>query len=303
MDRDFDLSLLRTFLTIATTGSFTAASHRLFRTQPAISLRLKRLEDMVGFPLINRSTEKTSLTAEGDLLFSYAKRMLALNDELVGRIRKAGTSEVIRIGLPEEYPNVDLEGVLAAFAADCPHVSFTIEVRQSAELNDALRDGRLDLIVNACLATNSESATTRRSPLIWVAGAQMVLSRYSQIPLVLPAEGNLYRQVAIQALVKAESPWRVVCTTANWPTTKSAILAGLGISAVSRDMICPGLRPIGEDAGLPTLPDRGLTLLSRPQPTSDALWHLSNLLGESLLIDGKKSSSDARTDIGSVQVP
>jgi DNA-binding transcriptional LysR family regulator len=285
MDRDLDLSLLRTFLTIAMTGSFTAASHRLFRTQPAISLRIKRLEDMVGFPLINRLTEGVSLTREGDLLFGYAKRIVALNDELVGRMRRAGAGEVIRIGLPEEYTAIDLEAVLKAFTAACPATSIVIDVKTSSELTVSLRDDRFDLIVSVCSANMSESLLARRSPVVWVAGEQAISPYEDEIALVLPTEGNLYRQMALQALANGELSWTVSCTVTDWNSARSAILAGMGLSVVSRDMVAPGMRLVGEEMGLPPLPDIGISLTRRPQSKSDAARQLAELLEESLTAD------------------
>lgn len=282
MDRDLDLSLLRTFFTIAMTGSFTATGHRLFRTQPAISLRLKRLEDIIGFPLIIRGADRISLTREGDLLLSYAKRILSLNDELMRRMHAAESSEVIRMGLPEEYTAICLEKVLKAFAADCPTASLTIDVKMSGELNNCLREGRLDLIVNACLAEPKDSQAGRRVPMVWVASEQVALSRYGDVRLVLPAEGNLYRRMALSALAEGDATWDIVCTATNWATTKSAVLAGLGISVVPLDMVTPGMRLVGKEDGLPPLPEMWMSLVCRTRPPSAAVRRLAELLAKSL---------------------
>jgi DNA-binding transcriptional LysR family regulator len=282
MDRDLDLSLLRTFFTIAMTGSFTTASHRLFRTQPAISLRVKRLEDMIGFPLINRSTDGISLTREGTLLFGYAKRMLSLNDEVVERMRKEGAGELIRIGLPDEYTVVNLEKVLKTFAMDCPTASVTIDVKESGDLNDCLQKGRYDVIVRVDQAPPTNNRTTRRRPVVWVTGERTMLSRYDEVRLVLPAEGNLYRRLALQALTTANVPWDIVCTATTWTFAQSAVLAGMGTSAISLDMVTPGMRIVGIEDGLPSLPDIGISVVPRSQPASNALRRLTELLAESL---------------------
>lgn len=282
MDHDLDLSLLRTFFTIAMTGSFTTTGHRLFRTQPAISLRLKRLEDIIGFPLITRGAAGVSLTREGDLLLGYAKRILSLNDELMNRIRAVGSYEVVRVGLPEEYTAIDLEELLKAFAADCPTASLTIDLKMSDDLDSHLQEGRLDLIVKACPSPPTQNGTGRRIPVVWVAGEQVIVSRHEDIRLILPAEGNLYRHMALAALAAVDISWDIVCTTTNWTTTKSAVLAGMGVSLVSLDMVTPGMRLLGKDAGLPSLPDIWLSLICRTRPPSRAVQRLKELLEDDL---------------------
>jgi DNA-binding transcriptional LysR family regulator len=295
MDRDLDLSLLRTFFTIAMTGSFTATGHRLFRTQPAISLRIKRLEDIIGFPLVTRSTDGVALTREGNLLLGYAKRILSLNDEAMRRIRVAGTCEVVRIGLPEEYTAISIEKVLKGFAADCPAASLIIEVKVSGDLDNCLQEGRLDVIVSACLAEPADSMTGRRVPVVWVASEQAALPRLGEIRLVLPAEGNLYRRIALSALAKVDVAWDIACTATNWSMAKSAVLAGMGVSVVSLDMVTPGMRLVGKEDGLPPLPEMRMSLLCRSRPPSAAVQRLTELLGESL--------RDAGGRMGTVPVP
>ncbi|PKU21735.1 LysR substrate-binding domain-containing protein [Telmatospirillum siberiense] len=285
MHRDLDLSLLRTFFTIAVTGSFTAASHQLFRTQPAISLRLKRLEDIIGLPLIRRGTDGASLTREGHLVLGYAKRILTLHDELMRRVRSVEFAEVVRVGLPEEYTALGLEKILRDFAADCPSASLTIDVKMSRELDTCLQDGRLDLIVNASLAEPEGSRTGRRVPVAWVAGEQMPPSR-GAVRLVLPSEGNLYRRMALSALAKNDATWEIVCTATNWDSTKSAVLAGIGVSVAPLDMVTPGMRLVGREDGLPPLPEMWMSLVCRAQPASLAERRLTELLAQSLVAEG-----------------
>jgi DNA-binding transcriptional LysR family regulator len=283
MDHDLDLSLLRTFFTIAMTGSFTTTGRRLFRTQPAISLRLRRLEEIIGFPLITRGTDGIALTREGDLLLGYAKRILSLNDELMNRIRALGSYEVVRMGLPEEYTAIGLEELLKAFAADCPTASLTIDLKMSGDLDSNLKEGRLDVIVKACLAQPSESETSRRIPVVWVAGEQLKVTRHEDIRLILPADGNLYRQMALSALAAVDVSWDIVCTATNWTTTKSAVLAGMGVSLVSLDMVTTGMRLLGKETGLPSLPDIWLSLSCRTRPPSTAVQRLKELLEDTLM--------------------
>lgn len=283
MNRDIDLSLLRTFFTIAVSGSFTAASHQLFRTQPAISLRLKRLEDIIGFPLIRRGTDGVSLTREGHLVLGYAKRILTLHDDLMHRVASDNFAEVVRVGLPEEYTVIGLESVLRDFAMDYPSACLTIDVKTSGELDNWLREGRLDLIVNTSLADMDGNRSGRRVPVAWIAGERMPPSRHGGIRLVLPSEGNLYRRMALSALTQGDATWEIACTAANWDATRSAVLAGIGISVAPLDMMTPGMRLAGREDGLPPLPEMWMSLVCRTRPSSLAVRRLTELLGKSLI--------------------
>lgn len=282
MKRDLDISLLRTFSTIALTGSFTATSHQLLRTQPAISLRLKRLEDIIGVPLVARGTEGLSLTREGNLVLGYAKRILSLNDELVRRMQVAETSEVVRIGLPEEYAAIGLEKILKFFAADYPSAMLNIDVRLSSDLDTCLQEGRLDLILGTHLTEPATGSLRRKVPVAWIASEQLALVPHREFRLILPSEGNLYRRLALTALAKGGVKWDIACTAANWTTVRSAVLAGIGITVAPMDMIAPGMRSVGREDGLPPLPEIWISLTCRARMPSLAIRGLMDLLAAGL---------------------
>ena len=282
MDRDLDVSLLRTFVTIAMTGSFTAAGNRLFRTQPAISLRIKRLEQAVGCPLIVRSTDRISLTREGNLLLGYAKRMLSLNDEVLARRRGNAALEEVRIGLPEEYTALAIETALKAFTADFPATSIVVEVRPSEDLRTRLDQGLLDLVVMTSLEGPGNRDLGRPLPVVWVGAEPPPPAMTDGLRLILPAEGNLYRQMALSALMTTEAAWTIVCTTSSWPATRGAVLAGLGITLASPDMLSQGMRPLGHEAGLPPLPTMRIFPVSHDRRRTPAILGLHALLERQL---------------------
>jgi len=282
MERELDLSLLRTFLTVATTGSFTTTSLRLCRTQPAISQRIKRLEDMVAQPLIRRSTTGMSLTREGEILLGYAKRILTLNDEAMRHLVVLPAREVIRLGVSDEYTSTGFDRVLAQFAAEHPGISIVIEVAAGGELDSGFRDGRFDVALTRTHANPQREGTAYRRRLLWVADGNRARDPGAPLPLVLRPEGCLYRQAALEALSEAGLAWDIVCTSSSWTGLRSGVLAGLGISAVPREMLGPPLRVLGPAEGLPSLPDTLLNLRSRAQPPSPARQRFTQLLDDSL---------------------
>jgi DNA-binding transcriptional LysR family regulator len=285
MERELDLSLLRTFLTVATTGSFTTTSLRLCRTQPAISQRIKRLEDMVAQPLIRRSASGMSLTREGEILLVYAKRMLTLNDEAIHHMVAPQPREVIRLGVPEEYTSTGLDRVLAQFSAEHPNISITIDVAAGSELDNGFRDGRLDVALTKSRSGPEREGTAHRRRLLWVTAASRKIHQGAPLPLVLRPEGCQYRQAALEVLSEAGMGWEIVCTSSSWAGLRSGLLAGLGISAVPREMLSPTLRVLDSADGMPTLPDTLLTLRSRAQPPSPARQRFAELLEDSLCRD------------------
>lgn len=276
MDRELDLSLLRTFVVVATTGSFTTASQRLLRTQPAISQRMKRLEEMVGLPLVVRSPEGVALTGHGAVLLGYAKRMLSLNDEAISRMGASAVGEVIRLGLCEEYPAVRLELVLGRLAAAHPDAGVAIDVRLGKELVVAFDKGQYDVIVTQGLASETSNAA-RRVPLVWVCGTRWNVPADGVLPLVMFPEGSLYRHMVTEALLAAQLSWRVVCTSTSWRSLRSAVEAGMGISVATADAVDGELRTVERGISLPTLPE-AVILVHTLKESSPPARRLAQLL-------------------------
>lgn len=171
MPRNFDLTALRSFVTVADSGGVTRAAGQLNLTQSAVSMQLKRLEDSLGRPLLDRSGRGIALTAEGEQLVGYARRMLALNDEAWGRMTNQAFEGEINFGVPHDviYPHVPR--VVQRFAAEYPRVRVRLHSHYTADLKEMLPRGEMDLIMTTETEVSPGGETLKREPLVW-AGAQ-----------------------------------------------------------------------------------------------------------------------------------
>lgn len=291
MQFEFDLSLLRTFVAVASTGSFTVAGERLFRTQPAISQRIKRLEGVVGVSLIARSPDGIELTREGELLLGYAKQLLSLNDEAMRRMTADAPPELIRLGLPEDAVPVPLDTVLERFAVSDPSALVVIETRPAPEIDSGFAKGQYDVVLRQLPALSDAESLPLR--LVWVGRAQTARPINGAVPLALFPEGSLFRRVAVQALTEAGRPWRVACQATSWTTLRGALLAGLGVTVIAEDMLDPGLEILASTDQLPQLAG-GVAVVECAPQSSSSVRRMAELMTQGLRKAGKR---DRRNDL------
>jgi DNA-binding transcriptional LysR family regulator len=262
MLRNVDVDLLRTFVAIVETRSFSRAGERLLRNQSTISVQLKRLEDAVGKKLLERSPHAIKLTSEGETVLAYALRILALNDELVARVNEPALAGHVRLGTPEDFATSYLPGVLAEFAKSYPFVSLEVRCDLTLHLADRFRRGEFELVLLK-REPSAKGAGVRvwRETLVWVAAEGFAPPRAGPLPLVVSPEPCVYRKRATEALDRARRPWRVSYTCASLAGAQAAVRAGLGVTVLPKDMAPDGMVVI-EAGGLPDLHDTEIALLT-----------------------------------------
>lgn len=264
MIRNLDIDLLRTFVVIVETRSLSRAAERLLRSQSTISVQLKRLEDVVGQRLLERSPHAVRLTSEGETLFAYALRILALNDELVSRVNEPQLAGHVRLGTPEDFATSYLPGVLAEFAKSYPLVSLEVRCDLTLNLAERHRKGEFDIVlVKREPSAKGAGVRVWREPLVWVSAQGYALPSRGPLPLVVSPEPCVYRKRAVETLERARRPWRVSYTCASLAGQQAAVRAGLGVTVLPKDMAPQGLTMI-ETGGLPDLPDTEIALLTAP---------------------------------------
>lgn len=282
VSRELDLSLLRTFLAVATTGSFTATSQRLYRTQPAISQRIKRLEEMVGAALLTRRVGEVVLTPDGEILMGYAYRLLGLNDEALQRLKVSKSRSMIRLGVAETLAAVGLERVLARFFLDCPNTTVILDFGVDGAVSGWLKEGRCDLALVSGFA-GGVGRTIARFPMHWVVGREYQFQADGPIPLVMLPEGCFFRHLALAALADGNGRWDLVLESSRWSGLRSAVQAGVGVSVAGTPMLDEGMLRLEL---LPELPEVGLNLLSRagsvPRSLADGIGRLATLLEQEI---------------------
>ena len=283
---NLDIDLLRSLVTITETGSFTRAAERLGRTQSTISLQVKRLEELIGCQLLERSTHHIGLTTEGEMLVIYARRMLALNDELVARVTEPSMSGLVRLGTPEHFAAVHLANVLAGFARSHPLVTLEVRCDFTVNLLRAFGGGELDLVlIKREPQTVADGIRVWRERLVWSCADRSQLTFDKPVPLVLSPSPCLYRKRAIQALDDAGRQWRIAYTSHSLAGLQAAVRAGLGVTVLPHDSIPQGIEALGSDSGFPQLDDTEIALLKAsstlPQPAHRLAEHIVQTLTRS----------------------
>lgn len=269
----FDLDVLRSFVLGVELGSFAKAADRLGRSTSAVSAQLKKLEAQIELPILSKSGRGMVLTPRGETVFSYAKRLLELNDEAAAAVRAADLEGGIRLGLQEDFGESLLTGALGSFARAHPRVRIEARVARNAELIDLLGRGQLDLALAWDSGQNLPySRFVARLPMCWIGSARSSPELSGEpMPLVAFEAPCLMRSAATGALDGAGIPWRIAFSSASLSGIWAAVGAGLGLAVRTPAGLPSGLKVID---GMPPLPRIGLMVYragSEPTPLVDQL--------------------------------
>lgn len=252
--KNLPMDILRTFTTIHDLGGFTPAGELLGRSQPAVSLQIKRLEEMLNVQLFDRNGG-LQLTEDGHILYNSACKILAMNDGIVSRLSTMAVSGTVRLGTPNDFEVSFLPVLLSKFSRAYPDVTLEVISGVSVDLRDDYKKGSFDLVMSMDgypthnFAENDFIVET----LSWVVDPSFILDESRPVPLVLYPQGCIYRQYITEALNHANVPWRVLYCSSSLLGIQSAIKAGLGISALAINTVSGLFQVAQEDNGLPKL--------------------------------------------------
>lgn len=277
MPRDLDISLLRAFAAVVETGSVTAASRLLNRTQAAVSQQIKRLEEQLGSELFDRSHKRVSLAPAGERLLGHAARIVALNDETWGLMTTPHYRGAVRLGIPHDIVPTYGPNILRRFGAAWPHVQVSLETPGSAELLRRLDRGELDLILTTELsASGKRSELLRRDRLVWVAAPGSEAHLRHPLPLAIGSPDCRFRPMVLQSLREAGRDWRFVIEVSSQEAVNATVSAGLAVNALLLDSIPAGFAVLGPESGLPPLPEFGIHLYLPPAGNNELAEELAN---------------------------
>ncbi|HEX7782968.1 MAG TPA: LysR substrate-binding domain-containing protein [Sphingobium sp.] len=268
-------NLLRSFVAIVETGSMLNASEQVFVTQSALSLQIKRLEELVQQTLFLREGRRLTLTPAGTVLLDYARRVLVLHDEAVAAVSAGRFVGPARIGMVQDFADTLLSGLLSRFAELHPDAQIYARVAGTAELQALLDRRELDILLGFA-APNDASAVTV-APMSWYGEAALV--DRAVISLAVLEEPCRFREAALRGLEDSGLNWRIAVETPNLATLKAAVSAGLGITC--RTHLFLGEGSTLEDERLPTLPNVAAILRTSDQLDS-AGSHLAELARETV---------------------
>jgi DNA-binding transcriptional LysR family regulator len=257
---NLDLDLLRAFVSVVECASFTRAAATLGRTQPAVSLQIRRLEDQLRAPLLDRGGRGVALTTEGAALLPQARRLLRLNDEIVAALGDGDLEGEVRFGAPEDVATMHLPGILGAFARSHPRIRLAVTCDYTANLLDQMSRGMLDLALIKREPVGPDlGVRVWGEPLVWVALDAAVVEA-APLPLIVAPAPDIYRKRALAALQGAGIDFRASFTSPSLAGQLAALRAGLGVGVLPAAMVPRDLAVIGPP--LPPLSDSEIALVS-----------------------------------------
>jgi DNA-binding transcriptional LysR family regulator len=284
---NLDMDVLRTFVAGFELGSFARAADRLGRSQSAVSTQLRKLEEQAGQPLVRKSGRGLVLTAAGESLLSYARRILELNDEAVDALRGTQVEGWVRLGLPQDFAEIWLPAVLGRFARAHPKVRIEVRAERNTHLIERMAKGELDLAL--CWGRGDDAPHVERVadlPIAWIGrpgwcGVPKLGSE--PLPLVAFEPPCIFRSAGVAALDGAGIPWRLVFTSPSLAGLWAASEAGLGITLRTSIGIPKALSALDPaTSGLPPLPTIPLSLHRAEKEPGAAVARLADILLETI---------------------
>jgi DNA-binding transcriptional LysR family regulator len=288
-----DVDQLKALIAIADSGSFTRAAEIVHKTQSAVSMQMKRLEERVGKPIFERDGRSSKLTEDGERLLDYARRIVRLNLEALASFAEADLAGRVRLGVPDDYADRYLPEILARFAASNPRVEVTVVCEPTPMLAERIATADLDLAIVTHVDSRGGAVVIRRERLLWVTSARHAVHEMSPVPLALGRPTCIWRQVATAGLESIGRSFRVLYASWNSTAVGAAVLAGLAVSVLPESAVRTGMRVLGPSDNFPALPSCKIGLMRNrlePSPLADALasqivTSLDNLSGGALLAE------------------
>lgn len=284
MQSTLDIELLRTFQAVMRFQQFLAAATYLNRSPSAVSLHIRRLEEIAGGRLLERDNQTVSLTALGRRFALQSAELLDVHDRILAALSTPTISGRVRLGISEEYAAALLHSLIGPLSSGYPQIELEVETGSSGRLDARLQGGQLDLAVLV------EQIDTPANPLtvsrfgttepVWVAAHDFQLPHGKPLPLALHGRGCPYRAVAIETLKRDNRPWRIVVMSASASALETTICAGMAIGIIDRARLSPQMRILSAEDNLPALPLHDIKLVAAPGRTGAACEAVIELIGD-----------------------
>ncbi|MBT0956179.1 LysR family transcriptional regulator [Alphaproteobacteria bacterium KMM 3653] len=279
MRRNLDTTALRAFVTVAETGGVTKAAGSLNLTQSAVSMQIKRLEEALSLDLIERAGRGIALTPSGEQLLAYARRIIALNDEAVGRLTADEFEGVITLGVPHDIVTPFIPRVLKRFAAAYPRMELHLTGSYTVNLLDQYARGEVDIILTTELTPGPGSVTLAQPQLVWVGAVNGEAWRGRPLPLAF--EHNcLFRPAVQRHLDEAGIAWSAAVKAENSRTVEATVAADLAVHTILEGTSGWGMEPIQHGGALPDLERYNVNLYRNPARKGQAYDDLVAFLTE-----------------------
>ncbi|MDQ0469170.1 LysR substrate-binding domain-containing protein [Labrys wisconsinensis] len=226
---NLDPYLLRAFLTAAEIGTVNGAAATLNRTQAAVSMQIRKLEDLLGKELFERSSRGLTLTADGQFLITYAREILALNEEVRRRLQATPIEGRVRLGVVEDFAATRLIHILKAFRDRNPKVNIDIIVESNRRLAAMFESDKLDVTICDVSQINRKPILVWNEELRWVARSDIAFSSDAPLPIIMFEESCPWRAPAMAALANRNLQWTIVCEASTLVAMITAVRVGIGV--------------------------------------------------------------------------
>jgi len=260
MSTPLDLDQLQSFCAIADCGSFTEAARRINKTQSAVSMQIKRLEERLGRTLLTRDGRSVALTNDGEAVYSRARRMLRTNAEIMDLFCEGDLAGSIRFGVPDDYAVRLLPVILSSFQRTHPRIVVDVRCQPSEELLDGMKTGKYDLIVFSQGTSHEYGELFRTERMFWVASHGGTALDQDPLPIA-GGQHCCWKENAVEALNRIGRDYRIAYTSSNAIAIASAVLTDLAVGFLPESALQPGMRVISEDKNLPRLRDAQIALM------------------------------------------
>jgi len=259
-----DTDQLRSFLAIVDTGSFTRAAERINKTQSAVSMQMRRLEEQLGGPLFVKQGRGAKLSAEGEKLIDFARRMIQIEAGAMAALSRKGLKGHVKLGMPDDYAEVFLADILTRFGRRHPQVEITVVCEGSVELAAQVRDGALDIAMITDFDGMQGVELIREERLAFVALKTFEVDDSAPLPLALGSPKCQWRRIAEDALAGCPRATRGMFFSKNYSAVSAIVRAGLAATVLPIGMAGPDMRILGAEYGLPKLPLSRMGLIQAP---------------------------------------
>lgn len=259
-----DLDLLKTILAISETGNFSTAAEVVHRTPSAISMQVKRIEELLQRPIFVRAARSVTLNEDGELLVAHARRVLALNREIVAKFITPDVSGIVRLGAMDHATEQFLPSVLCRFNETHPGVKVDVTVENSGTLAQKFRTGQLDIALITCdsnIYSELDVEILYREALVWAGLKGGIACEQEPLPISVWEEGCVWRKAGLSGLDAQGRDYRVTFKSAYISGQRAGILADLAVAPLPLSACEGKIVALGQEYGLPDLPDYAIGML------------------------------------------
>ncbi len=267
---DLPTDILRTFVTAADTGNYTNTAAIIHRTQSAVSMQIKRLEELVGYSLFQRNGRKMTLTGEGQSLLWYARRIIKIHDEAVAAMQQPELSGLVRLGAPDDYVERLLPLLLSRFSETHPHVQVEVSCRSNDGMMQLLDAGKLDILIHSNSEVPNRGETISRDQLVWATSVKHLVHEQDPLPLAVYDCDCIYRDWAIKSLEGANRNYRIAYSSPSTSGILAAVRSGLAVTVAGRSTLSDDFKILDTIDGFPDLPSIVITIIKANNQLSQA---------------------------------